>query len=409
MDKKLGRFLRLYPWFAGFSADLLFWVAVDTLFLQLVKGLTLSEIVLTSSIAYACNILLQFPLTRLVEACGNTRAVRLGAFSALLSALLLTFGQGIAVITAGRVMREVAFSCQSMNNAMLKNNLELMGRENEYIAYTTKGSMIYSVTTAIISLLASLLFNLHPYLPMLLCILFCLLCCLLSLWMTDYSSGASAEREAQTAGRRLGLKLPKLILVLMLAYGLFFAIVETGQQNSKLFLQNEMLKVLTEDHTSLLIGTILLISRFARILSNALFYRIYAKLQDRVAPLLALLLASAFGCMLIGYGLSAMPAAKFALMGFGYILILFVRDPEKHYSYNILLKTVGRADQQKVLMLLELMRKVQSFLLSTLISTLLIADPMWMVCVLYVSLGAVQIGIAAYLYGLIKAKRKDIL
>ena len=51
--KNLKRFNKLFPWFAGLSRDLLFWVAIDTLFLTVVKKFTASQIV-----SYKCLCLI---------------------------------------------------------------------------------------------------------------------------------------------------------------------------------------------------------------------------------------------------------------------------------------------------------------------------------------------------------------
>ena len=61
-ENKLKRFNKIYPWFAGLSSDLLFWVAIDTLFLTVVKNCTASQIVSLTSISMIINILLQVPL-----------------------------------------------------------------------------------------------------------------------------------------------------------------------------------------------------------------------------------------------------------------------------------------------------------------------------------------------------------
>jgi hypothetical protein len=53
MEKEIKRFSQIYPWYAGFTGDLLFYIAVDTLFLTVVKefsaamGLSFSAILLS--------------------------------------------------------------------------------------------------------------------------------------------------------------------------------------------------------------------------------------------------------------------------------------------------------------------------------------------------------------------------
>ena len=51
MEKKIKRFCKLYPWYIGFTSDLLFYIAIDTMFLSFVKEFTAAEIVSITSIA----------------------------------------------------------------------------------------------------------------------------------------------------------------------------------------------------------------------------------------------------------------------------------------------------------------------------------------------------------------------
>ena len=66
-EQNLKRFNKLFPWFAGLSSDLLFWVAIDTLFLTVVKKFTASQIVSLTSISLIACILLQLPLLNIIK------------------------------------------------------------------------------------------------------------------------------------------------------------------------------------------------------------------------------------------------------------------------------------------------------------------------------------------------------
>ena len=46
--------------------------------------------------------------------------------------------------------------------------------------------------------------------------------------------------------------------------------------------------------------------------------------------------------MLIGYNISNMPVLKFVIMGLGYVMILFIRDPFKVYMQDIALKNADK-------------------------------------------------------------------
>ena len=186
-ENKLKRFNKIFPWYDGLSGDLLFWVVIDTLFLTVVKNFTASQIVSLTSVSMIINILLQVPLLKIIHKIGNTKSVRLGSFLLLISSILLTFGKNYITIVIGKIFYEMAFTFQNMINAVLKNNLELQHKENEYIKYRTKANTIYAAVTMIISFIASIMFNINNYLPMIGCITFCVICFILSWYMVDYS------------------------------------------------------------------------------------------------------------------------------------------------------------------------------------------------------------------------------
>ena len=150
-QKKIDRFNKIFPWYSGLSGDLLFWVAIDTLFLTVVKKLNASQIVSLTTIGLIICIILQIPLLKMIKKIGNTNSVRLGSLLLLVSSLLLTFGTNYLSIALGKVAYEVAFTFQNMANAILKNNLELQNKSNEYIKIKTNSNTIYAVVTMIVA------------------------------------------------------------------------------------------------------------------------------------------------------------------------------------------------------------------------------------------------------------------
>ena len=150
-QSKLIKFNKVFPWYGGLSADLLFWVAIDTLFLTIVKNFNASQIVSLTTISLVTCIVLQIPLLNIIKKIGNTNSVRLGSFLLLVASILLTFGSNYIVVALGKIISEIAFTFQNMANAVLKNNLELQNKNNEYIKVKTKSNTIYTTVTMIIS------------------------------------------------------------------------------------------------------------------------------------------------------------------------------------------------------------------------------------------------------------------
>ena len=66
-DTVLTRFNKIFPWYSGLSGDLLFWIAIDTLFLAVVKNFNSSQIVSLTSVSLVTCILLQMPLLKIIN------------------------------------------------------------------------------------------------------------------------------------------------------------------------------------------------------------------------------------------------------------------------------------------------------------------------------------------------------
>ena len=400
MEKNISltKFNKIFPWYSGLSSDLLFWIAIDTLFLSVVKNFNSSQIVSLTSVSLVTCILLQMPLLKIINRIGNTNSVRLGSLLFLVSSLLLTFGQNYITIALGKVVCEIAFTFQNMENAILKNNLELQNRGDEYIKIKTKANTVYATVTMIISFIASPMFNLNKYLPMFGCIFFCFICFILSFSMIDFSNYNNVKKENIN---KVKIHYSKLIIVLLISYGLFFPIVNSGQSNGKLFIQQELLLNFSVEKTALIIGIILCISRIVRVISNISFNKIHNKNKEKVGVILPILLSISIILMILGSFIVNSLILKFSIMSLGYIIILFIRDPFKVYMQDLALRNVGKEGQQTLLTTMELSRKVVRAIMSLSFTMILINNPMITVIVILLILSIIEILIGIKLYKLV--------
>ena len=403
-ERNLKRFNILFPWFTGLSEDLLFWVAINTLFLTVVKKFTASEIVSLTSVSLIVCILFQVPLLNLIKKIGNTKSVRLGALLLLLSSILLTFGTNYIVVALGQILYEVSFTFQNMANVILKNNLELQNRQNEYIRYRTNASTVYAIVTMIISFIASFMFNINNYLPMICCILSCFICFLLSFNMIDYSDNDCIKTTTQKQKVKIfkNENYSKPIIFAIISYGLFYPIVNSGQENGKLFIQQELLKNFNVEKAALIIGAILCVSRIVRVISNISFNKIHNKCNDKIGfllPLLLLLSLCLIGC---GYFITSSIKLKIIIMSLGYIIILFIRDPFKVYIQDLVLRKSKNHHQQSLLTTLDLSRKIIRLIVSLSFTIILINNPMIIIIIILIILAVIEIIISLYLYKLLQ-------
>lgn len=408
-NRKLHKFNQIYPWFAGLSGELLFWIAIDTLFLTVVKHFSASQITLLTSVSLITCILLQVPLLKIIRKIGNTKSVILGSFLLLISSLLLTFGKSYLAIVIGKIFYEIALTFQNMINAILKNNLELQGKGEEYIKYRTSASTIYSVITMIISFVASIMFNMNNYLPMIGCITVCSICLVMSFYMVDYLEDNSAKSDKSDNSKKTknSIKYTKIIVFIIISYGLFYPIVNSGQANGKLFIQQELLKNFDVKKTALIIGAILCISRIVRVVSNISFNKIHKKYQDKIGIILSVLLCSSLVLMILGYSISSSLVLKFVIMGLGYIVILFIRDPFKVYMQDLALKNSPKECHPTLLTILDLYRKIVRAIMSLCFTALLVNNPMILVISILLVLSIIEIFISIYLYRIIIRNNED--
>lgn len=399
-QEKMTKFNKIFPWYAGLSGDLLFWVAIDTLFLTVVKKFNASQIVSLTTVSLITCIVLQVPLLKIIKKIGNTNSVRFGSMLLLISSLLLTFGQNYIVIALGKVIYEIAFTFQNMTNAILKNNLELQNRNNEYIKVKTKSNTIYATVTMIISFIASLMFNLNNYLPMIGCITFCLICFILSFYIVDYSNYNKIKEETEVKAKTK-INYNSLIIVLIISYGLFYPIVNSGQSNGKLFIQQELLLNFDVEKTALIIGAILCISRIVRVVSNIAFNKIHSKYKEKVGVILPILLCISIILMILGSFIGNSVILKFGVMSLGYIIILFIRDPFKVYMQDLALRNVRKERQQSLLTTMELSRKIGRAIISLSFTMILVNNPMITVITILFILSIIEILVSIKLYKLV--------
>lgn len=179
-----------------------------------------------------------------------------------------------------------------METVMLKNNLRVLGKEENYYRLANRGMTVYAMLTFIVALTSGMLFNLHPYLPMILGTLIALIGTLFYFSLKDVSPNNQIKMNIKEKPKRL--KLSKIIGIILISYAIFYGVVTVGQQNAKLFIQYELTDLYTPTKVSLYLSVIVVFSRFSRLVGNIIFGKIYIYLKNRSLFLLTFLLFISF-------------------------------------------------------------------------------------------------------------------
>ena len=281
--KKLNRSIKMYPIFYGLTADLIFWIAINTLFLTTVKHLSASDINSLCAIGTAIGIIFQIFLIKIVRKIGNLNSVRLGTILLFLSVLLNTISTKYIGFLIAELCYVIGYVFKHMDNVIMIKNLRHLNKSEEYLKYQTRGSTIYSSITLIISVISGFIFNINPYIPMIICLLICFNNIILTFFIYEVPLKIKDEK---TEEKKIKSKFGKKIILMIVLYGLFYAMIACGQSNSKLFIQFNMQEILTLKNVAIYMSIFIFISRIARLTSNLIFMKIYNKFKNNMLLIL---------------------------------------------------------------------------------------------------------------------------
>ena len=392
---------RIIPYFIGISGDLMFFIAINTLFLTVVKGLSATQISFLSTVTRLSYILMQIPALKLIQKIGNIKAIRLGTIMLLCSALLITFGNNYIAIIIGYILYQPSFLFKKMEHVVLKNNLAYLNKQDDYIKLANKSNIIYAVITTLIALIAGNIFAINHYMPMYLCLSICIINIVLSFCIFEANGNYQKIEKKETKKK---IKLSKLIGIILTSFALLYPIINVGQSNTTLLIQYNLQQYFDVGLTATYLSFIIVSSRIARILGNILFGKLYIKFKDKVNLILSTVVILAFACVLIGSCLEFSIIVKFIWMTIGFDLILAVRDPFDTYMTDLLLKNTVLEEQQKAISYLQLSRRIVATMINLLFSLLLLKIDLFYMIICLMIFAIIGLGINIKLYKIVREK-----
>lgn len=394
--KKLNRSINMYPIFYGLTADLIFWIAINTLFLTTVKHINASQINSIEAIGTAVGILFQLILIKIVRKIGNLNSVRLGTILLFFSVLLNMVSTKYIGFLLAELCYVIGFVFKHMDNVILIKNLNYLNRSEEYISYQTKGSAIYSFVTLIISIISGFIFNINPYIPMIICLIICFNNILLTFYIYEVPTNVKKENINE---QNITKKFDKNIILMIILYGLFYSMISCGQKNSKLFIQLDMQEILSLDKVAIYMSIFIFISRISRLTSNLIFMKIYNKFKEKMLFILEVCLIISFCCLLIGNSINNMIGIW--IMAIGFFIYLFIRDPLDNYMRKLLFEHSSELVHDKIMNYLNLSRKIFSLIYSSVVALILLKLNYVYVMLLLLFLSIIFIFLIVKIYNLV--------
>lgn len=365
ISKKIRFSNELFPIFYGLSSDLIFFIAINVLFLTEVKGLTSYEINFITTTSVLVSLICYLFSYKIIKKIGNLNSIRLGTFLILVSTLLFTFGTNIVYFSLAQILYELSFIFKSVDVVVLNKNLIYDKRENDFVKIKSRATTIYSIATLISSILSGFLFSINPYIPMFLCIFICVINFILSHFI--YEAKTIVENEKNN---NIKLKFTKKMLMIILVYGLLYGTISICQTNDKLFMQYRLQDFLDFDSVAVIVSFILFFSRISRLLSNLFFVKIYDKLKNKMLYLINFGLILSIVLFIVG-DLVPISILGSIMMAVGFILLLALRDPTENVLSNILLQNTLENNKEQVMIYFQFCRRLVVFIISLLATIVL--------------------------------------
>lgn len=396
IDKKIKLSNKIYPYLVGLSDDLLFWAAINTIFLTTVKMFSASQVSLLTAISGLVTILSQNIVLKIIKKIGNLKSVKLGLLMLFMGAVIITFGSSFISILIGEIFYNIAFLFKGMESVILRRNLKYQNNENAFIQIQGRSSLVYAISTMICSFIAGYIFNINNYLPMLICVIICFFNIILSRFL--YECKDIEENKIKTSTQ---FKWTNILFIIVLVYGLLYGTLETIQDNGKIFIQYFMQNYESIDKTAIYLSIIIAFSRISRVISDLVFSKIYNKIKNKFIILLNIILILAIFFMICG---SFIPVSTIGIivMGIGFCMVLWVRDPIMNFTKNALLNNCSKENQQTAMLKFNLSRRIVKCILAILISFILLKVDMVYIMVLLLVLTIGYLTITTKLYKLLR-------
>ena len=370
---KIRNSVKIYPLFYAFSADLILFVPINTLYFTLEKGLNASQISAITMIGALICILSQKITLILIKKIGNANSIKLGSIMLFMSLIVLTFGKSFFAMMIYKAIFELSIMFLNMSSILLRNNLIYTNKEDKYYDLRNKANIMYGILTMITALISGYLFNINHYIPMYISILIYFIVFLASFTFCEAKiENTTTELEKNKKNTNKYIKITSIVLLIILSSTVFNSMIKLGQDNSKLFIQYDLQKLLTAEMVTYYITTIVFISRIFRILGNMFFGKLYLKIKDKMSMVLTYLACIAFFLLIIGHYIEFNFMIKVITMSLGFFIILAIRDSFQVYIEDTALRITKEEEQQKILIDIEVYRKLGQLILSIVFTLILL-------------------------------------
>ena len=159
--------MKIYSMYRAISMDLIFFYAIDFLFLTQVKNISASDVVLKTSFYALFMVILQIPANILIDKMGTRRCTILANIFNTIYLLMIIFAIDLKTLIIAEFFSALCFSIKDISDTTLLNmSIPETDKKGEIFSKIEgRGNKNYYYINAITSVLSGFLYTVNPYIP----------------------------------------------------------------------------------------------------------------------------------------------------------------------------------------------------------------------------------------------------
>lgn len=189
--------MKIYSIYRAIALDLIFYYAVEFLFLTQVKHLSSADFVLGSAFYAVFMILFQIPASIIVDRIGTRKCTIFANVFNGIFVILIMCCENLGTLIFAQFISAICFSLKDISDtALIRYSIPDTKKKGEiYSKLEGKGRRNYFLLNACTSFCAGFLYVINPYIPMIASLCFTILATIISLGFRDIEEEKNKQKE----------------------------------------------------------------------------------------------------------------------------------------------------------------------------------------------------------------------
>ena len=187
--------MKIYSLYRMISMDIIFFYAIDFLFITQVKNITASQYVFKSSLYAMFMIFLQIPSVIVVDKLGTRKSTILANFLNVIYLLIIILAPDFKTLIFAELISATCFSLKDLSDTtLLSESIPTCRKKGEIFSKIEgKGQKNYYYINAVTSVIAGFLYIINPYIPIVLALFIAVMATIISLGFQEIKKPKNNE------------------------------------------------------------------------------------------------------------------------------------------------------------------------------------------------------------------------